>query len=61
MPTVAHDSEADTRRAWREYAMSTEGLEGPEYDLAEEQAWARLQEPLEERGDESPLDRPPVG
>lgn len=56
MPTVAQSSELLTRRAWSDYAMSLEGLEGAEYDVAEQEAWDRLQETLHAiAGDESPL------
>jgi hypothetical protein len=46
MPTVAHITEEDTRRAWAEYQASLQGLEGLEYELAEQEAWERLQDVL---------------
>jgi len=48
MPTVARTVEDDTRRAWSVYAARLEGLEGEEYDRAEQDAWADLQDTLVE-------------
>jgi hypothetical protein len=62
MPTVARTMEGETRRAWDAYADRLNGLEGEEYDRAEEEAWAQLQETLEElRGAGTALQDPPVG
>jgi hypothetical protein len=62
MPTVARTVEAETRRAWDAYADRLAGLEGEEYDRAEQDAWAVLQETLEElRGAPTALPDPPVG
>ena len=62
MPTVARNTEAETRMAWDTYAASVAGLEGEAYDLAEQDAWAVLQETLEElRAGASSLQRPSVG
>ena len=60
MPTVAHTAE-ETRRAWDEYADSLRGLEGQQYDEAEQLAWERLQETLGDERDTSALHHPPVG
>jgi hypothetical protein len=60
MPTVAHTAE-DTRRAWDDYADSLRGLEGAEYDRAEEEAWQRLQEALDDLRGATALNHPPVG
>jgi len=62
MPTVARSIEAETRRAWEIYADRLIGLEGEEYDRAEQDAWGVLQDTLEELGSgASSLHRPPVG
>ena len=62
MTTVTTDLEQEKRRAWGEYAESVRGLEGPEYEAAEQEAWARLQEALRAAGEgEVPLAEPPVG
>ena len=56
MPTVTQTSEMQTRRAWTEYAASLDGLEGAEYETAEQEAWERLQDALRQlEGDEPPL------
>ena len=61
MPTVAHSSEMQTRRAWTEYAASLDGLEGAEYEAAEQEAWERLQDALRGLdGDDPPLAPPTV-
>jgi hypothetical protein len=61
MPTAAHTLESETRRAWAEYADAVHGLEGEEYDRAEQDAWKHLQETLDELQGGSQLHRPPVG
>jgi hypothetical protein len=61
MSTVTHSSELQTQRAWTEYAASLDGLEGVEYELAEQEAWERLQDALREPdGDDPPLAPPTV-
>ena len=61
MSTVAQSSEMQTRRAWTDYAASLDGLEGAEYELAEQEAWERLQDALRRLdGDEPPLAPPTV-
>jgi len=37
-----------TRLAWSEYAERLQGLEGAEYDHAEQEAWDRLQAALDD-------------
>jgi hypothetical protein len=62
MPTVAHTLQDETRRAWDTYAERVAGLEGTEYDRAEEEAWTVLQDTLEElQSGTTALNRPPVG
>ena len=62
MTTVARTLEAETRRAWDTYAERLAGLEGAEYDRVEEEAWAVLQDTLDElQGGSSSLQRPRVG
>jgi hypothetical protein len=62
MPAVARTIEVETRQAWDTYAASVAGLTGPEYDAAEQDAWAVLQETLDElRVASTSLNRPPVG
>jgi hypothetical protein len=62
MPTVARTVEAETRRAWDAYADRVAGLEGEEYDRVEQEAWAVLQDTLDElRTGPTTLHRPPVG
>lgn len=62
MPTVARSIEAETRRAWETYADRLVGLEGEEYDRAEQDAWSVLQDTLEElTSGASSLPRPRVG
>ncbi len=57
MATVTPQTEHETRRAWAEYADRLRGLEGAEYDEAEQAAWQDLQATLESLdGGESPLD-----
>ena len=43
MAIVTDTVEQATRRAWAAYAEALRGLEGPEYDRAEQDAWAELQ------------------
>ena len=50
MTTVTPQLEQETRRAWSEYADSLRGLEGAEYDRAEQDAWAQLQATLHALG-----------
>ena len=50
MVTVTPQLEQETRRAWEGYADSLRGLEGAEYDQAEEEAWERLQATLRALG-----------
>ena len=62
MVTVTPRLQQETRRAWRGYADSLRGLEGPEYDQAEEEAWEQLQATLRAlRVTDGPLGDPPVG
>jgi hypothetical protein len=62
MTTVARDLEQERRRAWDEYAERVRGLEGAEYDEAEQDAWDRLQETLATLdAGEVALAEPPVG
>ncbi|HEX2086857.1 MAG TPA: hypothetical protein VHF89_14350 [Solirubrobacteraceae bacterium] len=52
----------DTRRAWSDYADSLRGLEGEEYDRAEQQAWEQLQATLHAlAGGDISLEDPRVG
>jgi hypothetical protein len=50
MPTVARNIAEEQRRAWDEYAERLRGLEGEEYDRAEQEAWDELQAALREIG-----------
>jgi hypothetical protein len=59
MPTVAHITEEETRRAWAEYVASLQGLDGMEYELAEQEAWERLQDVLGTRDTADPPLVPP--
>jgi hypothetical protein len=62
MTTVTPNTEQETRRAWSEYADRVRGLEGAEYDLAEQDAWEQLQATLHALGDgTASLDDPSVG
>lgn len=62
MTTVTPHLQQETRRAWDDYADALRGLEGAEYDRAEEEAWTRLQATLQTLGvAENPLDDSPVG
>ena len=65
MTTVTPNVRQETSRAWSDYADRLRGLEGAEYDRAEQDAWQQLQATLDaidalEATDE-PLDHPPVG
>jgi hypothetical protein len=59
MSPVAHLTEEEMRRAWAEYATSLQGLEGLEYELAEQEAWERLQDLLGSADDTEPPLTPP--
>ena len=48
MQAVARTVEVQTRRVWAVYAAQLEGLEGEEYDRTEQEAWAVLQDALDE-------------
>jgi len=62
MPTVTPRLEEETRRAWSDYAERLRGLEGEEYDRAEQDAWEQLQATLAALGvAESPLPGAPLG
>ena len=61
MPTIPLLSPEETRRAWDAYAEATRGLEGTEYDRAEEEAWRQLQEALGGSATAPALPPPPVG
>lgn len=61
MTTVAGNVEQETRRAWSDYADSLRGLDGAEYDRAEEAAWDHLQATLHALGAPVALDDPAVG
>ena len=62
MTTVTPQIEQETRRAWSDYAAHIHGLEGAEYDQAEEEAWEQLQATLRALGaGPSSLDDPTVG
>jgi hypothetical protein len=59
MTTVARHDVDEQRRAWLDYAQRLRGLEGEEYDRAEEEAWEELQATLRDlEGGTSPGDRP---
>ena len=51
MMTVA-DTEELQRRMWADYLERLRGLEGAEYDRAEQEAWQELQEALAAAGEE---------
>ena len=45
------------QQAWQDYADRLRGLEGEEYDRAEQEAWEELQAALREaRGEAAPAD-----
>jgi hypothetical protein len=50
MATVTDNVEQSTRAAWAEYAEHLRGLEGSEYDRAEQEAWDMLQKRLSDMG-----------
>ena len=51
MPALTRAGDEQERR-WREYLERLRGLEGAEYDRAEEEAWEELQRALRDAGDE---------
>ena len=59
MAILTHEAEL-TRLAWSEYAERLHGLEGADYDHAEQEAWDRLQESLEAAGRGSRLPSEPI-
>lgn len=62
MTTVTPNVEQETRRAWAQYADRLRGLDGGEYDAAEQDAWDELQTALQALGAPvAPLHHPPVG
>jgi len=62
MTTVTPNVEQETRRAWAEYADRLRGLDGEEYDAAEQDAWQALQAALQALdAPVAPLHDPPVG
>lgn len=62
MTTVMPNVEQETRRAWALYADRLRGLEGEEYDAAEQDAWEELQSALRALdAPVAPLHDPPVG
>ena len=62
MTTVTSHRRQETRQAWSDYAERLRGLEGVEYDQAEEEAWDQLQATLRALGaGGSQLDDPAVG
>lgn len=61
MTTVTRDLQHETRRAWADYAARLQGLEGEEYERAEQEAWEQLQATLRALGVEVPLADPTVG
>jgi hypothetical protein len=58
MAIVQRDIDAETAQAWAVYAARLEGLAGPDYDEAEQEAWSILQDTLEELRETSALHRP---
>lgn len=62
MTTVTPHLQQETRRAWSDYADRLRGLEGAEYDQAEQEAWEHLQATLQSLGvTDSSLHDPAVG
>ena len=59
MAILARNVEDEQRRAWRDYADRLRGLEGAEYDEAEDAAWQELQDTLRDLGVESHTDDHP--
>jgi hypothetical protein len=49
------DIEARERQAWENYSGSLRGLEGRDYEEAENQSWDRLQTKLKQLGEERQL------
>jgi len=49
------DIEARTRKAWTEYSGALRDLEGRDYEEAENESWARLQEILKQLDGERQL------
>jgi hypothetical protein len=41
--TLLTKLESRKREVWASYSLTLEGLDGPDYDLAERDAWAQLQ------------------
>jgi hypothetical protein len=62
MATAVRSSEEQRRRAWAVYAHALQGLQGEQYDEAEQEAWKQLQATLRaiERGEETPGVSPAV-
>ncbi|HEU4656287.1 MAG TPA: hypothetical protein VFR97_02125 [Capillimicrobium sp.] len=61
MSLIARTEAEERRRAWEDYAEATRGLEGAAYDEAEQEAWQRLQERLEDLRDATAFRRSPLG
>ena len=62
MTTATPQLEQETRQAWSDYAESLRGLEGTDYDQAEQEAWEQLQATLHALGaTEAPLRDSHVG
>jgi hypothetical protein len=51
----------DEQQAWQDYADRLRGLEGAEYDRAEEAAWEELQAALREARGEATSEHDTVG
>ena len=49
------DIELRKRKAWNEYSGTLRNLEGRDYEEAEDQSWARLQETLKQLDGERQL------
>jgi hypothetical protein len=60
MPILTHEAEL-VRFAWSEYAAALHGLEGSEYERAEQEAWDQLQDALTAAAGGSPLPSDPIG
>ena len=62
MTTATPHLQHETRRAWSDYAERISGLEGAQYDQAEQEAWEQLQATLQALGvAATPLDDSSVG
>ncbi len=61
MATATENVEQATQDAWAEYAEGLKGLEGTDYDRAEQAAWERLQATLNVLQAPSRLTDPPIG